>query len=207
MNETRIRPWAVWAGLLLAAQGGHAAVAWDESVSGDLSGAGLSPTALTLLPGSNLVLGSTGRNPSTDRDYFSITVAAGQLLSAVNLLPGTAPLGVSFIGLQSGPQVTVATNPASAAGLLGWWHFGTADIGQDLLPLMAVSSNGSSGFSPPLGAGAYAFWVQDFGQGVAPYRLDLVIGAVPEPTSAALWLAGVAGLLAWRRQAANRSQR
>ncbi|MES1264954.1 MAG: hypothetical protein ABUU24_04785, partial [Variovorax sp.] len=38
----------------------HAAVVWDESANGDLSGNGLSPTALAVSMGPNRILGSTG---------------------------------------------------------------------------------------------------------------------------------------------------
>jgi hypothetical protein len=99
-------------------------VIYDESVSGDLSNSGLTPTLVSVALGSNELFGTTGKNASgvIDRDYFTFTVPVGMELSAVTVLPGTQTLGTlgdSFIGLQAGPQVTVLTSATTAAGLLG----------------------------------------------------------------------------------------
>lgn len=203
-------PWAAPAAALLlaVAPAAHAlvpapatATAWDESVSGDFSNSGLSPTPITLVVGANLVAGTTGRTAGViDRDYFTFTLPAGGLLQTVTVLPGTTSLGiseVSFIGLQAGPQVTVNPTGGSPAGLLGWWHFGPNDIGGDILGVMGVAP-GAIGFEAPLPAGTYSFWVQDSGTGTANYRLSFDVTVVPEPGTWALMLAGVA-LLAGAR--------
>ena len=180
----------------------QAVVVWDESVSGDLSNSGLAPTALALSPGSNVVRGMTGRavaGGTVDRDYFSITVPSGNFLNSMTVQPGTVGQGptlVSFVGLQAGPQVTVPTSATTAAGLMGYWLYGAPDVGKDLLPLMALPSNGSSGFGVPLPAGVYSFWVQDTGVGAAVYGFDLGVSAVPEPLASWLIVLGLAG---WRR--------
>lgn len=171
----------------------HAAIVYDESASADLSNNGLAPTSVSVAAGSNQVLGTTG-DPGTgvDRDYFTVAIPTGFALAQLILLPGTTVGGaLSFLGLQSGNQVTLNANPASAAGLLGWTHYGTANIGNDLLPAMSIPSNGSVGFQAPLGAGSYSFWVQDFGPGTPKYGLDLRVIAVPEPSSIAMMLAGL----------------
>lgn len=189
--------------LSLCAAGAHAATAWDESASGDLSNNGLATTAVVMVPGENLLIGSTGRvGGVVDRDYFSFTLPAGWQLDTLTVLPGTKALGAapaSFIAVQAGPQVTVNPTGGSAAGLLGWAHYGENDIGTDILGLMGVAP-GAIGFAGALPAGTYSFWIQDSGTGVADYRLSFGVSAVPEPATWALWLAGlgVAGGMARR---------
>jgi hypothetical protein len=49
--------------------GQHATTAWEETVSGDFSNTGASPTVVTLTEGANLVRGITGRSGGVvDRD-------------------------------------------------------------------------------------------------------------------------------------------
>jgi hypothetical protein len=199
-----IHKWA-WLSAAALSASAQATVVWDEAVNGDLSNSGLTPNVVALSPGFNDVRGTTGRlvaGGTVDRDYFTIAVPAGYFLNSITLLPGSSglgPLGTSFLGLQAGPQVTVSTSASTASGLLGWRHYGAADVGMDLLPLMAVPNNGSSGFSVPLAAGSYSFWVQETGVGSAPYGFGLEVSAVPEPTSAWMLGLGIAALIGWRR--------
>src|SRR6478735_3993329 len=83
----------------------QAAVVYDESVAGDLSNSGASPTVVHVGLGSNLISGSTGVGAAgIDRDYFSITVPSDAALGSLTVLPGTSPSGdVTFIGVQVGP--------------------------------------------------------------------------------------------------------
>jgi len=182
----------------------HAVTAWDESASGDLSNAGLAPTALALVPGSNVVAGTTGRSGGVvDRDYFSFTVAPGWQLEALTMLPGTTFIGsssFSFIAVQAGPQVTVSPTSASPVGLLGWWHYSANDLGTDILPSLGTGP-GATGFAGPLPAGSYAFWIQETSNGSPAYRFDFQITPVPEPTAAWLFGVGLAGLALRRRSA------
>ncbi len=186
------------------ATGAQAATAWDEAVSGDLANLGATPTAVGFGLGSNVVRGTTGRDGAgiVDRDYFTFTLAAGWQLDTITLLPGSTFLGgsgVSFIGMQVGPVMTVDPNSGSATGLLGWWLYSDNDIGVDILQQMG-SSPGAVGFSGALPAGTYTVWVQETATGVANYGFDFAVSAVPEPASALLMLAGVAGLSTLRRR-------
>jgi hypothetical protein len=182
-----------------------AAVIYDEA-SGDLPGSGLSPTIQSLgvlSEGSNEVHGTTGgtvvggtRIP--DRDYFTVTVPVGFKLTALTQLPGTTSL-VGFLGVQTGAQLTVAPSAATAAGLLGWIHYGIPTLGTDLLPTMGTNGFGADGFTPPLGAGDYSFWIQDTTEGTFAYRFDLVVEAVPVPASFGMVLLGVGAMALARR--------
>ena len=173
----------------------HAQIAYDESVSGDLSNSGLTPTVVAVHPGSNLIFGTTGRVTATDRDYFTFTVPTGYVFNSLIELPGTNIGGLfSFIGLQVGPQVTLPTNATTAAGLIGWSHYDNSMIGTDLFPLLQTPDTGSSGFSGPLGPGSYSFWIQDFNVGAITYAFDVRLAPVPEPSTYAA--AGGALLLA-----------
>lgn len=176
----------------------QASVIYDESVSGDLSNSGTAPTVLTVGLGSNQVFGTTGKTNNTiDRDYFTFTVPAGEVLSAITVLPGTQTLGTlgeSFIGMEAGPQVTIGTSPTNASGLLGWLHYGIADIGVDILPLMGSAGDGATGFTAPLPSGMYSFWVQEASAGTVHYGFDFTI-ATPEPGSQSTLLVGLGLLL------------
>jgi hypothetical protein len=185
---------------LIGAGAALASIIYDESVSGDLSNSGLSPTLLTVSLGSNQVFGTTGKTTDIDRDYFTFTVPDGLELSAITLLPGTQTLGAlgeSFIGIEAGPQVTVSTSATDATGLLGWFHYGTGDIGTNILPLMGTAGLGSTGFTPPLPSGTYSFWVQEASAGTVAYGLDFTI-ATPEPGYWPIVAVGLALLLAVR---------
>jgi len=121
----------------------QADIVYTESVSGDLSGSGLSPTPITVALGSNQVFGTTGRAAGViDLDYFRLTGPVGEVLTSITILPGTAGLGTlgdAFIGVQAGSQVTVLPTASNATGLLGWFHYDNSDVGKNILPLMGTS--------------------------------------------------------------------
>jgi|GEM_PF-1088933 len=189
----------------------HAATSWDEGQSGDLSNDGLSPTALVMGIGSNLVLGTTGATGSgIDRDYFKFTVPAGATLTAITLLGNTAVAGnVSFIALQGGTQLTVTPTGGGVEQLLALGHYGNDQVGSNLLPAIKLGAPG------PLPSGTYSVWVQETG-GRADYGFDFVLSA---PTPAAvpslpgrgwLLLGFLLAIIAWfqaaRSTAARRAQ-
>jgi len=172
------------------------AVLWDESLNGDLSNSGLSPTSLSLSTGSNRILGSTGDSgQGVDRDYFTFTLPVGSTLSSITLLSNTLISGnFSFIGFQTGSQVTVQPSGAGGQALLGWTHYANSDVGTDILP--AITGGG------PLASDTYAVWVQDTG-GPATYGFDLGVTTVPLPPAAILLLSGLLGSGLIRRRATS----
>jgi hypothetical protein len=188
---------AAAAASLAAASPASAAATYSENVSGDLSNSGLAPTAINLAFGNNLIEGSTGLNSAgaIDSDYFTFTLAAGQALDAIEILTGTTTLGFSFIGVQSGNQLTLDPASADATGLLGWYHYSGADVGSDILDNMGTSGAGSTGFTGPLGPGTYSFWVQEASPGTpVRYKFNFIVGnfvgEVPEPATWAMMLLG-----------------
>jgi hypothetical protein len=209
MIKTRLQPrMAFFIGILVATAMPGATV-YNESAQGDLSNSGLSPTLLPISLGSNVLTGTTGRDATAgfDRDYFTVVVPTGFQITSIIEQPGTVVGGaVSFIGLQAGSQVTVPTNATTAAGLLGWYHYGSTP-NTDILPLMAIPDTGSSGFTPPLGPGTYSFWIQDFNLGVFNYGFNLVLAqattpaAAPEPGSYLLAITGLGVVIASAKRA------
>ena len=184
------------------------AVVYDESVSGDFSSSGLAPTSVGLLEGSNQILGTQGSEAAAVRDYVTITVPEGLLLSAITVLDTS--LGTrGFLGIQAGSQLTLPPSTMTAAGLLGWWHYTPADINANILPLIGTPANGSTGFTPPLSAGNYTLWIQDSSPGLFSYGFDLQLQAVPEPATWITSLAAFAGvaLLRLRRRSPDAAAR
>jgi hypothetical protein len=177
---------------------------WDEAVNGDLSNDGLAPSFVTLTEGSNLLRGSTGRSVDTglvDLDYLTITVPAGFELTSMLVLDGTASIGFgSFIALVSGNTFPISPETGTADGMLGWTLYDAGNVGGDLLLFMSAPSQGSSGYTPPLQAGDYSFWIQETSTGVATYSFDMNLAAIPEPATALSLLAGLALLAAARRR-------
>lgn len=180
----------------LALQASAGAASWIESAQGDLSNDRLAPSQLTLAEGANTVRGSFG---VPDLDYLSVVVPQGLQLSALRYGAGMV-LGVrSFIAVQAGNQMTVPANTQSAAGLLGWAHFQQALQGTDLLPTIG-SGFDATGFSGPLPAGVYTFWVQDTAETDLAFDFNFEVSAVPEPAPAVLLVAGAAVFCLRRRR-------
>ena len=79
--------------------------------------------------------------------------------------------------------------------LLGYYHYGVADIGLDILPAMGAGP-GSIGFTGALGPGDYSFWVRQGGPDAADWDLNFVV--TPAPGAIALLAFG--GLLGGSRR-------
>jgi hypothetical protein len=169
-----------------------------------LSNSGATPTQLTVAPGLNELFGKTGKSTSPDPDYFTFNVPIGYALVSIVVLPDhTSPVpavpgqsaGLEFLGLQAGNQFTAGTTPSS---MLGYLHF-NGSSGEILDDLSVPRSpnpatvDPTTGFTPPLGAGDYAFWVQDTGVGEATYGLSFEIKYVPDAGPGLLSSVGAMG--------------
>lgn len=186
---------AAAAGLLAASTAGAASI-WSEGVDGDLSGNRLAPTALgALAAGSSTV---TATSVAGDREYFSVVVPAGHQLDAIVLGSYSSASGLSFVAVQAGATFTEPSSGTNVANLLGWAHFGPAQVATTILDDLGLGA-GAQGFTPPLPAGTYTFWSQEVGASAITYALDFQVSVVPEPGTGALLALGVAALAARRR--------
>ena len=190
---------------LLAAAPAKATI-YDEAGSGDLSNDKANPTALTLTPGLNSVIGTVNGFGNDDpQDWVSFTIPAGFVMTSyVNSKYGSED-DQGFTGFQSGSSFS--GNEFVAGSYAGYAHFGTgatndgngsppsSTVGVDLLPLMADPNfaPGTTGFTPPLHAGTYTFLIQQGDDVTTGYQFDMNLRAVPEPGSS-LCLLGMGGL-------------
>ena len=192
------------------------ATIYDEAgPGGDLSNDKAAPTALTLTPGLNSVIGTVAGFPpagSDPQDWVSFTIPTGFVMTSyVNSKYGSED-DQGFTGFQVGSSFS--GDEFTAGNYAGYAHFGTgatnpdgsppsSTVGVDLLPLMANPSfaPGATGFTPPLAAGTYTFLVQQGDTATTSYQFDMNVRSVPEPGSS-LCLLGVGGLaiLALRRR-------
>ncbi|MBL8086934.1 MAG: hypothetical protein JNM85_02545 [Chthonomonas sp.] len=158
----------------------HALILWKESVNGDLSNNRLSPTALTLAGGVNVIQATTSNG---DREYFSLKVPVGCQLDKLILSDYVSNDMRAFIGFQKGTTMTVDPNAPDPSALLGYAHFGPGgvSVGNDLLPAMATGF-GAIGFTTPLPAGDYTYWVNQLGASTN-WEMQWHVSAVPEPAA------------------------
>lgn len=192
------------------------ATIYNEAVSGDLSDNKAAPTALTLTPGLNSVIGTVSGFPpdGTDpQDWVSFTIPTGyKMISYVNAKYNSSD-DQGFTGFQFGSSFS--GDEFDAANYAGYAHYGTAaqnpdgnpttssTVGVNLLPLMADPSfaPGASGFTFPLGAGTYTFLIQQGDPSVTGYRFNMTVRPVPETGSSLCLLAmGSLALVALRRR-------
>ena len=188
-RSTSIFVWALAAGLLLAPAA--KANTWDEGTNGDLSGDRLAPSSLALSAGDNLLTGTT---VAGDIDYLTVTVPVGYALSQLNLLSFASTDDLAFIGVQAGSTFTQPPTGTDVTQLLGWAHFGPTAP----LPYLATlgTSPGAIGFTGPLPAGPYTFWIQQAGAQQVAYSWNFVVAsAAPEPGTGGLVVLGLTALL------------
>ena len=202
--------------LLLGLAGpARAAVIWDEAVNGPLGDFDHQTQLGPFAAGDNEIIGTVGQtSPGVfDRDYFSFSVPAGLGLTGLIVVNATSagPLDISFIGIGAGTAITVGPvpTPPDASFLLGYRHYGPADIGSDILGEIGapVAPMGAAGFTPPLlGPADYAVWIQETAIcTTCIYDFDFVLAAIPEPTSGAVVLTSLGLLVVLRRRRESRS--
>ena len=157
--------------------------ALSEGEIGDLSDDIDSPTPWVLGPGVNILTAGT---VSTDNDYATFTVGPCDMLTGI-LLDDYNSFGdeTAFIALQEGNTFTVEAETAETDGasilgeLLGYSHYGTSTIGQDILQPISEGF-GAIGFTPPLDPGDYTMWLNQTG-GASDFTLVLEVSRVMEP--------------------------
>ena len=154
LNKQLVR--LVAAVVCLSATNAWAVVAWDETVDGPVSNNRLAPTSVSLVLGTNSLLGTT---VSGDREYVTMSIPVSQKLGGVVLQSYVGIDETAFIAVQSGTTFTEPPTGTNVANLLGWTHFGPgagSTVGDDLLPLLGAGG-GAIGFTPPLPGGNYTF--------------------------------------------------
>ena len=198
------------AALFAAATLARAGTLWNESVNGDLSNNQLNPTSLTLVPGTNAVIGTVGGLDT--QDWVAVDVPDDYQLSALILRNYVSTDSQGFIGFQFGAGF--AGNVYVPTSYAGYAHFGTGatngalpptDLtGADLLPLMAdpTLSAGATGFTIPLDSGPYTFLIQQLSNSTQ-YEFDYIVTPVPAPSSLALLTLSAAPCLCRSRRRAG----
>lgn len=161
-------------------------VVWNEAINGDISGDRLNPSSVVLSLGVNTLIASS---VSGDREYIRMIVPAGFTLESVVHVSWDSEDPIAFMAVQQGATFTEPPTGTNVGNLLGWSHFGPGEgtVGLDILPRIGTGA-GAIGFTPPLAANTYTFWVQQTGPFMSTYRLDFVIA--PAPASIATLLFG-----------------
>ena len=142
---------------------------YDEAVDGDLSEDNLAPTIIGVATGDNLVTAThQGEIDPDDRDFFTITIEEGHILTAITLNSYEGGDEAAFIGLYAGStfdadidglETDPSINPADE-GVLGGLVYGAESVGTNILPLMGDIG---LGFDDTLPAGEYTFWLNQNG--------------------------------------------
>ena len=161
---------------------------WNEATQGDISGNRQSPSLLTLTPGTNSILATTG---SGDLEYLRLAVPAGGRINELRLTSFSGFDPTAFIAVQPGTTFTEDPNSPNPSNLQGYSHFGPGNVNTNLLSAMGTG---------PLTGPNYTLWIQQLGS-ASVYQIDVI--ATPEP-GGALVLAGAAGVVCLRRRARRR---
>jgi hypothetical protein len=113
-----------------------------------------------------------------DIDLVRVDLPAGGSLAHLNLVSYSGN-SLSFMGFQAGSTMTfdpLENDFACIDECLGYALFGGNEVATDLVPLLNsfAMDTGSSGFSLPLIAPQYTFWVQDTSE-AETFQFDFVV--------------------------------
>jgi hypothetical protein len=200
---------------------------YNETIQGDLSNANTAPTAIPVTLGANVITGTTGTadgfqgTAGVDRDYFTITVPQGDVLSGIQQTAFSSAAGdLAFFGVEHGSTFTDPST-TTVSQVLGYVLVGSTSENTNVLPLMGQGIDTATGtttfgvpvgFTPPLPAGTYTFWIQDGNSPTASYQFNFTISQAPPvpalPGGALIGLLaiGLGGFGAFRARGARGAQ-
>lgn len=165
------------------------AVVWDEAVNGDLSNNRMAPTAVTLAVGVNTIKGSLTGNFGDGKyyDYVTFQIPPGFALVKFTFETVTSSnSGAAIVGISEGVTFPSDANGTGIAQTLGWTSVTPSAVGSDILPSLAIPNHanyGNKGFTPPLRAGTYSLWMQDYNT-PATYQYSLLLDPTTPPNIA-----------------------
>jgi hypothetical protein len=184
---------AILALLFTSPVASRAGVIHDESLLGDLSDDGASPTLLAVSLGVNQVIGSTGLvDGARDLDLFRIVIPEDAVLSSLRFSrydETPTRSGGSFLAIAAGGEVDTGLGSVHLSNVL------VNGTGEWLDDLAAGSRFGPphamvTGLVAPLAAGEYTVWFEEISTTI-DYSMELEITPVPEPCTGGLLLAGL----------------
>lgn len=182
-----------------ALSGSLSAATYVEAIDGELSNDFIDPTPIAMDLGSNLLTGGLAGGES-DIDLFRFSVPLGHHLTAIRILGFTGGGGGSFLGLQSGVELSSSPVPsASFPDPIGYAIISAADAAVDRDVLSTITSGPPFNGVATLPAGNYVGWLNETGL-ASTYQIEFVIAAVPEPSVPAGLALGLCGLLFGRRR-------
>lgn len=159
-----------------------------ESPDFDISDDQNNPTAFDLTLGTNLLIASTGGGTGgatngSDAEFIGVTVPAGMTLESItlNAYDHIFPTNRAFVAYESGSttlQAPIADYLDGTAPEPNNVLFGTSDLGGDIFT--------------GLGAGPFAFWIQETNPNPASYEMSFHV--VPEPAG---WLMVLSLVFGW----------
>ncbi len=150
---------------------------WNENEDGDLSNDGNNPSGAFVLElgTTNTIVASQMANPR-DVDFFAFTVPENSGLQELIIENYESSDNIAFIGIDSGLTTDVDFMNPDPSLLLGGTTYGTASIGNDILPAMS-NLGGAEGFTLPLPPGDYTIWLNQTGS-ASEVTLNLVLEEV-----------------------------
>ena len=148
-----------------------------ESTDGDLSNSRTDPTPFLLSAGTNMLTATSG--VEGDQEFLRADVPVGASLASLVLQSYTSTSAAAFVGMRIGENVP---EDATARDLSGYTLFGAqlGNVGNDILPQMGTAF-GAMGFTPPLPAGSYYFWLHQPSSVATTYQFNFNVESLAPP--------------------------